>query len=98
QMGAKAYDKGDFPAAIEAFQEAYSRTQRPGVLFSIAQAYRRQYALGKNPDDLRAAIQHYRDYLAKDPQGNRRGDTAAALAELEPLAAQLQPGTAPATP
>ncbi len=97
--GARAYDKGDYAAAIQAFDEVYKRTQRPGILFSMAQAYRRQYALDKSPATLAAAIQHYRDYLAKDGQGNRRGDSAAALSELEPIAARLGAGSdAAATP
>ena len=39
-VGAQAYAQGDFSGAIDAFEEAYRVSQRPGILFSIAQAHR----------------------------------------------------------
>ncbi len=42
-VGAQAFDKGDYVAALQAFEAAYRLTPRPGVLFSIAQAHRKQY-------------------------------------------------------
>jgi hypothetical protein len=87
--GAQAYAAGKFTAAIQAFEEAYRLAPRPAILFSIAQAHRRQYYLEKKPDDLGLAIKYYRDYVAKVEQGGRRSDAAEALAELEPLAARV---------
>jgi tetratricopeptide (TPR) repeat protein len=87
--GAQAYAAGKFTAAIEAFEEAYRLAPRPAILFSIAQAHRKQYYLEKRADDLRQAIKYYRDYVSKVEQGGRRSDAAQALAELEPLAARL---------
>ena len=91
-VGAKAYAAGKYLAAVRAFNEAYQRSARPGLLFSIAQAYRRQYYLDKNPEHLKLAVAHYRDYLTKDPQGARRADTAEALAEIEPIVLRLSGG------
>ena len=96
--GAQAYDAGQFPAAIQAFEQAYRLAARPGILFSIAQAHRKQFYIAKNPDDLRAALKGYRDYLAQVQQGGRRSDAAEALAELEPIAGKLDVGSAAATP
>lgn len=83
--GAQAYEAGQYPAAIQAFEQAYRLAARPGILFSIAQARRKQFFATKSRAELRAAIQGYRDYLAQVAQGGRRSDAAAALAELEPL-------------
>jgi tetratricopeptide (TPR) repeat protein len=95
--GAQAYAAGQFNAAIQAFDESYRTAPRPGVLFSIAQAHRRQYYVDKRPEHLKSAVQYYRDYLAKVTDGGRRADAAQALSELEPLLERL--GTsAPATP
>ncbi len=90
-VGARAFDDANYVAAIKAFKEAYRIAQRPGLVFSIAQAHRKQYYLTKDPDSLREAVRFYREYAAKVPQGGRRADVAEALAELEPLAGRLDP-------
>jgi hypothetical protein len=87
--GAQAYEAGQFLAAIQAFERAYELAPREAIIFTIGQAYRRQFYIDRNPAHLKAAIKHYRDYLAKVPEGGRRADAAEALAELEPLAARL---------
>lgn len=96
--GAQAFAAGQFTAAIQAFEESYRLTPKPAILFSMAQAERRQYFIDKRPEWLRRAITHYRTYLEQVDKGGRRADAAQALAELEPLAARLegQP-SAPAT-
>src|SRR4051812_9930626 len=45
--GARAYAAGKYVPAIRAFEEAYRIEPRPGLVFSIAQAYRRQYFIDK---------------------------------------------------
>lgn len=90
--GAQAYAAGQFPAAIQAFEESYRLAPRPAILFSSAQARRRQYYVDKKPEHLRGAIRDYRRYLELVPQGGRRSDAADALAELEPVAARLGDG------
>jgi tetratricopeptide (TPR) repeat protein len=89
EVGAQAYDAGNFKAAIKAFDEAYRLAPRPGVTFSLAQAHRRQYGLDRKPDDLRAAVKHYREYLGKVETGGRREEVLQALDYLEPLAEKL---------
>jgi hypothetical protein len=97
--GATAFAASQFEVAVQAFEQSYKLAPRPAILFSIAQAERRQYYLDRRPDVLQRAIRHYRQYLEADPKGNRRGDAAQALAELEPAAARAdaQP-VAPAPP
>lgn len=99
--GAQAYERAQYVSAIQAFEEAYRLTPRPGILFSIAQAERRQYYIDKNPERVRKAISLYHEYLAAVPEGGRRSDVVQALAELEPIAARLEApaaGPAPAAP
>jgi len=88
--GAKAYETGKYPAAIQAFEEAYRLSPREGLLFSIAQAHRRQYFVSRDPAHLTAAVEHYQNYLAVATEANRRGEAADALAQLEPLVARLE--------
>ncbi|MCC6646579.1 MAG: PEGA domain-containing protein [Polyangiaceae bacterium] len=88
--GAQAFAAGQFPAAVQAFEESYKLTPKPAILFSMAQAERRQYFVDKRAEWLRRAIEHYRTYLEQVPKGGRRADAAQALAELEPVAARLE--------
>lgn len=90
KVGARAYEAAQYSDAIQAFERAYRITPREGLLFSLAQAHRKQYYAGKNPDDLRAAIKHYRAYLERVKQGGRRADAMDALVELEPRALALE--------
>jgi hypothetical protein len=90
EAGARAYQLGDFRAAIQAFEQAYKAEARPGILFSIAQAHRRQYFVDRRPAHVAVALKYYRDYLALVTQGGRRADAVTALSEVEPLAARLE--------
>jgi hypothetical protein len=82
--GAQAYSIGEFLAAIQAFDEAYKITPRPAILFSLAQAERRQYAVDHNPKRLERAVEGFRKYIAEVQMGGRRADAVQALGELEP--------------
>jgi hypothetical protein len=96
--GAQAFDAGQFQAAAQAFEQAYKLAPRPAILFSLAQAHKRQYFIDKAPDTLRRAIASYREYLGKVASGGRRSDAAQALAELEPMAAKLGADTSAPPP
>lgn len=91
RAGAKLYDAGKFAEAVQSFEEAYRLSPRSSLLFSIAQAERRQYFVTKRVETLRSAIAHYRKYLDEVPQGGRRADAAQGLAELEMLAPKVDP-------
>jgi len=88
QAGAQAYAVGEFAAATQAFEQAYQLVPRPAVLFSIAQAERKQYFLDHQPEHLHKAIGPYKRYLDEEPQSGRKSDAVQALSELEPLAVQ----------
>jgi tetratricopeptide (TPR) repeat protein len=89
-IGAKAYQQGKYDDALPAFREAYRISQRPGLLFSMAQAHRMRYFRGNHADDLKQAIQLYREYLKQDPTGARKGDSEQALASLVPILERLE--------
>jgi len=97
--GAQAYAVGQYPAAIQAFEEAYKITPRPAILFSLAQAERRQYSIDHDPKRLERAVEGFRKYIVEVPQGGRRADAVAALGELEPqLEKEKQKGATAAPP
>ncbi|MFO0571341.1 MAG: PEGA domain-containing protein [Polyangiaceae bacterium] len=85
-IGAKAYQSGRYLDAAQAFEEAYRRSSRPGLLFSLGQAHRMEYFARNDPARLRDAIHYYEEYLAKEPQGKRAAESADALSKLKPLA------------
>jgi hypothetical protein len=93
QAGAQAYDNGRFDDAAQAFEEAYTLAKLPAILFSMAQAERKQFYVSRQREFLLRAQAHYRAYL--DSNGIRRADAADALAELEAAAARLTSAPAP---
>jgi len=97
-LGAKAYDSEQFPAAIQAFQEAYRLSQRPGPIFSIAQAYRRLYNTDRSVETLRQAVGYYKLYMEKQKTGGRIAEAQQAIRDLEPVLAQLSSGSGGSAP
>jgi hypothetical protein len=91
--GVRAYAAAQYAVAIDAFTEAYRLAPRETILFSLAQAERRQFTLGRDPKHLYDALAHFRKYLNDVPEGGRRADAVEALGELEAIAARLS--TAP---
>lgn len=83
--GVAAYEDGQFLHAAQAFLEAHRLIQKPQLLFSAAQAFRRQYDADGDQKHLALAVKHYGDYLAVVKEGGRRVDAARALGELRPL-------------
>lgn len=91
ETGAREYEKGNYANAVRAFEQAYALTSRPGLLFSIGQAYRKQYGNDGKAQNLRLAADYYRRYLAADTTGKRRGDADAAIKDVEAILARLPP-------
>lgn len=81
--GAQAYAAGDYEAALQAFEEAQRLAPRAAIVFSMAQAHRRQFYVGHDEAHASAAIALYRRYLDEVPRGGRRSDAVDALGELE---------------
>lgn len=98
-IGAKAYQAGRYLDAAQAFDEAYRRSSRPGLLFSLGQAHRMEYFARNDPARLKDAIRYYEEYLAKEPGGKRAVESTDALSKLKPLAgATSDKSTTPASP
>lgn len=85
-IGAKAYQAGRYLDAAQAFDEAYRRSTRPGLLFSLGQAHRMEFFARNDPARLKDAIRYYEEYLAKEPGGKRAVEATDALSKLKPLA------------
>jgi len=85
--GAAAYEKHDYADAIRAFEGAQKLAPRAAILFSLAQAHRHLYQNTGNAQDLKAAIDGYREYVRQVPQGHRHDD---AMRELDMLNANAQ--------
>jgi hypothetical protein len=96
--GAQAYERGQYAVAIQAFEAANKLAPRPPILFAIAQAYRKQWTANKQSDDLRRAVQNYRDYVAAVKEGARRDEAVTALEALDPDVKALERAGAPMTP
>lgn len=99
RAGANAYAAGDYLAAIQALDAAYELTPLPAIAFSLAQAERKQFATKREPEHGARALSLYQRYLQQEPNGARRGDALAAIAELSPqLTAPAAPSTVAAPP
>jgi hypothetical protein len=83
ESGVKSYQAGQYAAAIVAFSEAYRITKRPGLLFSLAQAFRHSYEQTHEPTHLREAVEYYKRYLATNASGERRAEAASWLQRLD---------------
>lgn len=91
EVGAQAYAKGQYLLAIDAFKEAYKLTERPGILFSLAQAHQRQFRATGDERHLTLAIDHYRRYVARVPSGGRHDEASASINTLLKLVERLRP-------
>lgn len=90
RAGARAYDAGQFAAAVQAFDQAYELSPRPALRFSAAQALKRQYTLDRDPALLRTAQAYYQEYLRSEKQGKRVKDAVEALGEIDILLQTLE--------
>jgi hypothetical protein len=88
--GGRAYDAGDYPAAIQAFEQAYAIAKRDNIVFSIAQAHRQQFILTGEADHLTKAIASYRQFLAGGKAGPRKAEATKAQTDLEAIEAKRE--------
>lgn len=85
EAGKQSYEAGRYAQAIAAFGESYALAPRSATVFSLGQAFRLQYFQDRDPGKLKRAIDLYRQYLAEEPRGARRGDATEHLAVLDPI-------------
>lgn len=97
--GAQAYAAGKYADAVRSFEQAYAVAPRPQVLFSLAQAERKEFLDRGDPAVARRAIAHYKAYLDEVPKGGRHDDALEAKTDLEWRVSRLSPqDTAPPQP
>jgi hypothetical protein len=96
--GAQAYKAGQYLVAAEAFLKANELAPSASLLFSAAQAYRRQFLAEPQPTTLRRAVSLYREYLRLDKNARRREDAMQALSALAPFEARFPEDSKEAAP
>ncbi len=95
--GSKHFELAEYPAAIADFKEAFRISDRPELLFNIAQAYRLS-------GDCLQARTFYKTYLRRLPDAPNAEQVKGRIAELEECAnkaaaqpvAPVEPAAAPA--
>jgi tetratricopeptide (TPR) repeat protein len=81
QEAEKSYRLGEYEKALEGYKKAYELTNRPSLLYNMAQCYR---LLG----DYEEAIRSYNFYLRDDPKSPKKAEVKKRITELEALVAQ----------
>jgi hypothetical protein len=93
EAGSRLYDVGQYDAAIERFKRAYHITGKPGLLLSIAQAYRL-----KGPATCPQALSFYKQYLSVKPDGPYRNEVLGRIDEMRACAEAAGAAAAPPVP
>jgi hypothetical protein len=81
--GAQAYSNAAYKDAARSFEQAYALAPRPNLLFSLAQAERKEGLSSNDAAFLKRAVAHYKEYLDQVPTGGRRSEATEAKADLE---------------
>ncbi|HEY8074005.1 MAG TPA: hypothetical protein VIF62_07850 [Labilithrix sp.] len=89
--GAQAYSNASYKDAARSFEQAYALAPRPQLLFSLAQAERKEGLSSNDASYLKRAVQHYKEYLDQVPTGGRRSEATEAKADLESRLARMDP-------
>lgn len=84
RIAAKAYSDRQYAVAAVQFDLAYEKFAAPEIAFSAAQAHRFAFQENEAFEHLSKAVEKYRLYIEKAPQGPRVGDARDHLARLEP--------------
>jgi len=82
QEGQEAYDEERYDAALAMWQRSYELSQRPALLFNVAQAYRLRDEAG----DCARAVESYRRFLQLARDSPRRATAEGWVRELEACA------------
>jgi hypothetical protein len=87
--GVQAYKQGQFMTAAQAFIKAHRVLPKPELLFSTAQAFRREFDDNEQRPALVMAVRYYRQYLDEVSEGGRRLEATKALGDLKPYLDKL---------
>jgi tetratricopeptide (TPR) repeat protein len=96
--GTAAYRAGHYLTAAAAYEEAYRLSPLPALLFSTAQAYRRQYYRDGDHGWLRKSLALYRRYLRDEPRPARLEHAMRHIEAIEAILARAPDGANPAPP
>ncbi|MBL0193723.1 MAG: VCBS repeat-containing protein [Myxococcales bacterium] len=94
-LGAQAYSTARYDVAVVAFAEAYRLLPRPEILFSLAQAEKKQCLATKDGALLKKALKHFREYYDRPErlaEGRRRSTRSRSLSPCR--ARQVMPSPA----
>jgi tetratricopeptide (TPR) repeat protein len=89
ERGRVAFTAGQYADAARAFEEAYGETNKPALLWNIAQAHRRQYEVSGDLPSLKRAREVYKNFaeLAETEKeradAGREAQATSALLEQE---------------
>ena len=89
RKGEKHYKVGEFAEAAAAYKEAYRLSEKPALLFNIAQAFRKA-------ETYKEALYFYQGYLRDNRRARNRGDVKRLIKELEGLVAAEEQAAAEA--
>jgi len=89
--GAQAYTNANYSDAVRSFEQAYALSPRPPVLFSLAQAERKQFFASGDVRLGRSAVAHYKEYIDQVQTGGRRAEATEAKADLDSRLRNVDP-------
>src|SRR5262245_12825211 len=87
-LGAQAYEKGDYAAALRAFEAAWAEAPNPELQFNIARCHEHMFQWD-------SAAEAYETYLKAKPDASDAYEIKARIAELHRRAYETQHPAAP---
>lgn len=89
EEGRKAYRLGKFAEAVQKWEEAYDKSERPLLLYNISLAYRSLYDISGDVEDLRKARAVMNNFLAV-AMDEEAEDAETRIAELDKMIADAK--------
>lgn len=90
EAGSQDYNLGNFAAAIEKFEAAYSLTRATPLLYNIAQAYTRRHEIDPDPAHLRKAKALFGNFIRlSEASGEDVRDARERVTQIEEQLAAL---------
>jgi tetratricopeptide (TPR) repeat protein len=90
EEGKKAYRLGKFAEAVQKWEEAYDKSERPLLLYNISLAYKSLYGISGDVEDLRKARAVMNNFLVEADSDAEANDAKAQIAELDKMIADAE--------
>lgn len=81
EAGSREYKLGNYEQAVALFERSYELSERPALLFNIAQAYARKYEIDDDVENLRKAKKLYANFIVDMEAAGELDPEAKADAE-----------------